>query len=94
MDAVVIATPDHWHAPAAILACAAGKDVYVEKPVSHNLREGRLMVEAARQYNRVVQVGMQSRSRPSTIERRSRSCTRARLGKVLMAKAWNVAASR
>ena len=46
VDAVIIATPDHWHAPATILACAAGKDVYVEKPISHNLREGRLMVEA------------------------------------------------
>ena len=48
VDAVVIATPDHWHAPATILACDAGKDVYVEKPASHNLREGRMMVDAAR----------------------------------------------
>ena len=88
VDAVVIATPDHWHAPATILACAAGKDVYVEKPVSHNLREGRLMVEAARKYNRVVQAGMQSRSRPSTI-RGIEIAHSKQLGRVLMAKAWN-----
>jgi len=62
IDAVVIATPDHWHGPAAILACEAGKHVYVEKPCSHNVREGRLMVEAARRQKRVVQVGSQSRS--------------------------------
>ncbi len=88
VDAVVIATPDHWHAPAAILACAAGKDVYVEKPISHNLREGRLMVEAARKYNRVVQAGMQSRSRPSTIKAIAVAHSN-QLGRVLMAKAWN-----
>ena len=88
VDAVLVATPDHWHAPAAILACAAGKDVYVEKPVSHNLREGRLLVEAARKHNRVVQAGMQSRSRPSTIK--AIEVVRSGvLGRVLMAKAWN-----
>ena len=48
VDAVIVATPDHWHSPAAILACDAGKHVYVEKPISHNIREGRLLVEAAR----------------------------------------------
>ncbi|HEX2524262.1 MAG TPA: Gfo/Idh/MocA family oxidoreductase, partial [Terriglobia bacterium] len=57
VDAIVIATPDHWHAPATILGCQAAKDVYVEKPCSHNLREGRLMVEAARRHQRVVQHG-------------------------------------
>lgn len=88
VDAVLIATPDHWHAPAAILACAAGKDVYVEKPVSHNLREGRLLVDAARKYNRVVQAGMQSRSRPSTIKAIGIAHS-GKLGRVLMAKAWN-----
>src|SRR5687768_13350943 len=62
VDAIVIATPDHWHAPATVLACNAGKDVYVEKPASHNAREGRLMVEAARRNQRVVQVGTQARS--------------------------------
>jgi predicted dehydrogenase len=88
VDAVLIATPDHWHAPAAILACAAGKDVYVEKPVSHNLREGRLLVDAARKHNRVVQAGMQSRSRPSTIKAVEIAHGKT-LGRVLMAKAWN-----
>jgi len=88
VDAVIVATPDHWHAPAAILACAAGKDVYVEKPVSHNLREGRLLVDAARKYNRVVQAGMQSRSRPSTIKG-IQIAHSSKLGRVLMAKAWN-----
>jgi predicted dehydrogenase len=88
VDAVIIATPDHWHAPAAILACAAGKDVYVEKPVSHNLREGRLLVDAARKYNRIVQAGMQSRSRPSTIQAID-VVKSGKLGRVLMAKAWN-----
>jgi predicted dehydrogenase len=89
IDAVAIATPDHWHAPATILACNAGKDVYVEKPASHNLREGRLMVEAARRNNRVVQLGTQSRSRPSTI-RAVEYARSGKIGKVLMAKAWDV----
>jgi predicted dehydrogenase len=62
IDAVSMATPNHWHALATIWACQAGKHVYVEKPASHNVWEGRKMVEAARKYNRVVQVGSQSRS--------------------------------
>jgi predicted dehydrogenase len=62
VDAVSIATPNHWHALATIWACQAGKDVYVEKPASHNIFEGRQMVAAARKYNRMVQVGSQSRS--------------------------------
>jgi len=62
IDAVIIATPNHWHALSAIWACQAGKHVYVEKPSSHNVWEGRKMVEAARKYNRVVQVGFQNRS--------------------------------
>ncbi len=65
VDAVSIATPDHWHAPATIWACQAGKDVYVEKPASHSIWEGRKMVEAARKYNRIVEVGLQSRSNPA-----------------------------
>ncbi len=89
IDAVVIATPDHWHAPATILACDAGKHVYVEKPASHNIREGRLMVDAARRNNRIVQIGTQSRSRPSTIEAIER-VKAGEIGEVLMAKAWNV----
>lgn len=62
IDAVVIATPNHWHALMGIWACQAGKDVYVEKPVSHNIWEGRKLVEAARKYQRIVQSGMQNRS--------------------------------
>jgi predicted dehydrogenase len=62
LDAVYIATPDHWHAPATIICCAAGKHVYVEKPLSHNPREGELAIAAARKYNRVVQMGAQRRS--------------------------------
>jgi predicted dehydrogenase len=62
VDAVSIATPNHWHALATIWACQAGKDVYVEKPVSHNVSEGRRMVDAARAYGRIVQTGTQCRS--------------------------------
>src|SRR5260370_21933542 len=62
VTALVIAAPDHWHALVTIWACQAGKHVYVEKPISHNLVEGRRMVEAARKYDRVVQVGTQRRS--------------------------------
>jgi predicted dehydrogenase len=62
VDAVIIATPDHWHTPASILACQAGKDAYVEKPHSHNIWEGRKLIEAARKYDRIVQVGVQNRS--------------------------------
>jgi predicted dehydrogenase len=62
VDAVVIATPNHWHSLMGIWACQAGKDVYVEKPISHNVWEGRKLVEAALKYNRIVQAGIQSRS--------------------------------
>ncbi|HON92118.1 MAG TPA: Gfo/Idh/MocA family oxidoreductase [Sedimentisphaerales bacterium] len=62
IDAVITATPNHWHALATVWACQAGKDVYVEKPVSHNIWEGRQMVEAVRKYNRIVQSGTQRRS--------------------------------
>jgi predicted dehydrogenase len=62
VDAVTIAVPDHWHALITILACQAGKDVYVEKPISHNIVEGRRMIAAARRYQRVVQAGTQRRS--------------------------------
>ena len=64
IDVVTIATPNHWHALAAIWALEAGKDVYVEKPVSHNVSEGRRVVEAARRYNRICQAGTQCRSNP------------------------------
>ncbi len=62
IDVISIATPDHWHALQTIWACQAGKDVYVEKPISYNIDEGRKMVQAARKYGRIVQVGTQSRS--------------------------------
>ncbi len=89
VDAVVIATPEHWHAPAAILACDAGKHVYVEKPCSHNLREGRLMIEAARRTKRVMQVGTQSRSEPF-IAGAIQMLREGVIGDVLVAKAWDV----
>jgi predicted dehydrogenase len=64
IDAVLIATPDHWHTPIAIDACAAGKDVYVEKPLTHDLAEGKAVVEAQNKSKRIVQVGTQQRSMP------------------------------
>ena len=88
IDAIVVATPIHWHSPATILACQAGKDVYVEKPVSHNVREGRLMVEAARKHNRIVQVGTQARSRPNT-QKFVDYVHSGKLGEVHMVKVWN-----
>jgi predicted dehydrogenase len=68
VDAITIATPDHWHTPMAILGLQAGKHVYVEKPCSHNPAEGALLVEAQRKYGKVVQMGTQQRSSPHTIE--------------------------
>jgi predicted dehydrogenase len=89
IDAVVIATPDHWHAPAAILALQAGKHVYVEKPCSHNFRESQLLVEAARRNDLVVQHGTQQRSSP--LMRDAIAILRdGAIGDVLIAKAWNV----
>ena len=88
VDAVWIATPDHWHAPATILACQAGKHVYVEKPCSHNIREGRLMTEAARKHNRVVQVGTQSRS-AEFIRKAIQLLRDGAIGDIMVAKAWN-----
>ena len=88
VDAVAVATPDHWHAPAAILACEAGKHVYVEKPCAHNIREGRLMIDAARRNKCVVQVGTQSRS-GATLRKAMRLLAEGAIGQVLVAKAWN-----
>lgn len=68
IDAISTATPNHWHALLSVWACQAGKDVYVEKPVSHNAWEGRQIVEAARKYDRIVQTGTQSRSNPGLRE--------------------------
>jgi predicted dehydrogenase len=89
IDAVTVATPDHWHAPAAILACDGGKHVYVEKPCAHNIREGQLLVEAARRSSRVVQHGTQSRSEPFVIHG-IKLLREGLIGDVLVAKAINV----
>ena len=88
VDAVIIATPIHWHASGTILACQAGKDVYVEKPISHNIREGRLMVKAARRNDRIVQVGTQGRSRTNT-RRFVEYAQSGKIGDLLMVKIWN-----
>ena len=85
IDAVSIATPNHWHALATIWACQAGKDVYCEKPAAYNMFEGQQMVAAARKYNRIVQIGMQSRS--IAHKRRAVELLHAgALGKLYMAK--------
>lgn len=88
VNAVSIATPDHWHTPASLLALDAGKHVYVEKPCSHNVREGRMLVEAAKRTGLVVQHGTQSRSSswiPWAFENLD-----GMIGDVVIAKAWNV----
>jgi predicted dehydrogenase len=87
VDALAIAAPDHWHAPATILACAASKHVYVEKPCSHNAREGELMVEAARKHGRVVQHGTQRRSWPGVVEGIEKLRAGA-IGRVLFSRGW------
>jgi predicted dehydrogenase len=81
IHAVLIAAPDHWHVPMTVAACAAGKDVYVEKPLTHSLAEGRTILEAHNQHRRIVQVGTQQRSMPQFI--RARELVRAgRLGRI------------
>jgi len=87
VDVLAIAAPDHWHAPAGILACTAGKHVYVEKPCSHNAREGELFVEAARKHDRVVTMGTQRRSSPGIIEGIEKVRGGA-IGRVLYARCW------
>ncbi len=89
IDAVVIATPDHWHTPAVLLALEAGKHVYVEKPCSQNFRESQLLLEASRDSDRIVQHGTQQRSSSHT--RDAMAMLRdGVIGKVLVARAWNV----
>jgi predicted dehydrogenase len=85
IDVISVATPNHWHALATIWACQAGKDVYVEKPVSHNVTEGRRMVEAARKYDKIVQTGTQCRSHKG-IQDAVAFIQSGKLGKVYMAK--------
>lgn len=88
VDAVIVATPDHWHALIAVEACKAGKDVYVEKPAATSVRESRLMVEAARHHNRVMQVGIQQRS-GSHFQRAVSLVQSGAIGTVVYAEAWN-----
>ena len=67
LDVLIVTAPDHWHAPAAILACSAGKHVYLEKPCSHNPNEGEMLVQAAKKHNRILQMGNQRRSWPNVV---------------------------
>lgn len=87
VDAIFIAAPNFWHTPAAILACAAGKHVYVEKPGSHNAHESELIVQAARKYKRVVMMGNQRRSAPAIMEA-VQKLREGAIGKVLYARCW------
>lgn len=88
IDAVFIAPPGHWHGVPMIHACRAGKDVYVEKPMCHNIREGRAMVEAARTTNRIITVGTQQRSTPHWINAVER-IKAGEIGRVTMVQVWN-----
>ncbi|HLA53739.1 MAG TPA: Gfo/Idh/MocA family oxidoreductase [Flavitalea sp.] len=87
LEAMVIATPDHWHAPAAILACKAGKHVYLEKPCSHNPHEGEILVAASRKYDRKVQMGSQRRSWPNLIDA-VKQLKDGVIGRPYFAKGW------
>ncbi|MHC4159817.1 MAG: Gfo/Idh/MocA family protein, partial [Planctomycetota bacterium] len=87
IDAIVTATPNHWHSLLTVWACQAGKDVYVEKPVSHDIWEGRKAVEAARKYNRIVQAGTQKRSDEGLQEAFS-YIQEGNLGKILVARGF------
>ncbi|MCC7335342.1 MAG: Gfo/Idh/MocA family oxidoreductase [Pirellulaceae bacterium] len=87
IDALVIGTPDHWHAIPTILACQAGKDVYVEKPDSHNIVEGMTMVAAMRKHNRIVQMGSQHRS-TERLQSAIEFVETGALGRCVFAKAW------
>ena len=89
IDAVIIATPDHWHAIPTIHACQAGKDVYCEKPMTYCVAEGRRMVQAARKYNRIVQVDTQQRSGPHYAEAAELVRT-GKIGKVTHVRCWNI----
>ncbi|HUG91063.1 MAG TPA: Gfo/Idh/MocA family oxidoreductase [Planctomycetaceae bacterium] len=90
LDAIVIGTPDHWHAIPTILACLAGKDVYVEKPDGHNIVEGQRMVAAMREHSRIVQMGSQHRS-TERLQSAIEYAKNGKLGRCLVAKAWESA---
>jgi predicted dehydrogenase len=87
LDAIAIATPDHWHAPATLMALKAGKHVYVEKPCSHNPAEGEIIVAASEKYNKLVQMGNQRRSFPRIIEA-MQELKEGSIGRVYFAKGW------
>ncbi|TWT75170.1 Gfo/Idh/MocA family protein [Allorhodopirellula solitaria] len=87
IDAIVVATPNHWHAPATIMGCAAGKHVYVEKPCSHTAEEGVWAVEAARKHDRTVMMGSQRRSWPAVIKA-IEMVQSGRIGKAAYARTW------
>ena len=87
VDLMVIAAPDHWHAPAALLALEAGKHVYVEKPCSHNPNEGEILVRAAAKYGKVVQMGNQRRSWPNVVEGIT-ALKNGEIGRVYFGKGW------
>ena len=89
IDAVIIASPDHWHPLQTILACEAGKDVYVEKPIGVAIAEGRRMVNAARRYQRIVQTGTQQRS-GKHFQQVAELVQGGRIGKVTQVRCWNV----
>lgn len=91
IDGVIVSTPDHWHALPTILACQAGKDVFCEKPISHNIREGRAMVEAARRANRVIQVNTWQRSTQHFVDAID-YVRSGKLGKINVCRAWKVQA--
>jgi predicted dehydrogenase len=88
VDAAIVATPDHWHALATIRCCQAGKDVYVEKPPTHNAWEGQKMIEAAKKYKRVVQVGTQNRSASYNMEAK-KYLAEGKLGKIHFCRIYN-----
>lgn len=87
LDALVIAAPDHWHAPASLMAMQAGKHVYVEKPCSHNPKEGEILVKAAKHYNKVVQMGNQRRSWPNVMEG-IKALHNGAIGRIYYGKGW------
>ncbi len=87
LDAVIIATPEHWHAPAALMAMKAGKHVYLEKPTSHNPAEDEILMQAVKKYNIVAATGMQRRSWPNVIKA-VQEIRDGIIGKVYFGKAW------
>lgn len=93
IDAFMVATPDHWHAMLTIEGCRAGKDVYVEKPASHNILEGKVAVAMAHQHGRMAQMGTQIRSAPFLKEARAYIESGA-MGRVITGKSWETAATR